>query len=243
MELEYLGLERFNAADYFLDRNIREGREDKVAVVCEDRQLTYGELTKQANRFGNALASSGIRMENRVALLMLDMELYPAAFLGAIKTGAVPICLNTLMRPKDYLYFLNDSRARVLVVDESLYFNIEEVKSDLLFLEKIVVVNRQGEKPDTVSYEEFVERQPDTLEPAPPDRMMPVSGCTAPVPPANPRARSTCSMTCCFPWKLMENRCSRSGKTMCAFPQPRCFLLTAWATACIFPSVLGPPPC
>lgn len=105
MELEYLGLERFNAADYFLDRNIREGREDKVAVVCEDRQLTYGELTKQANRFGNALASSGIRMENRVALLMLDMELYPAAFLGAIKTGAVPICLNTLMRPKDYLYF------------------------------------------------------------------------------------------------------------------------------------------
>ncbi len=167
MELEYLGLERFNAADYFLDRNIREGREDKVAVVCEDRQLTYGELTKQANRFGNALASSGIRMENRVALLMLDMELYPAAFLGAIKTGAVPICLNTLMRPKDYLYFLNDSRARVLVVDESLYFNIEEVKSDLLFLEKIVVVNRQGEKPDTVSYEEFVERQPDTLEPAP----------------------------------------------------------------------------
>jgi len=167
MELEYLGLEKFNAADYFLDRNLREGREDKVAVICEDRKLTYGELTKEANRFGNALLSSGVRMENRVALLMLDMELYPAAFLGAIKTGAVPICLNTLMRPKDYLYFLNDSRARVLVVDDSLYVNIEEVKSDLLFLEKIVVVNRQGDKPDTVSYEEFVKGQPETLAPAP----------------------------------------------------------------------------
>ncbi len=52
MELEYLGLERFNAADYFLDRNIREGREDKVAVVCEDRKLTYGELTKKPTGLG-----------------------------------------------------------------------------------------------------------------------------------------------------------------------------------------------
>ncbi len=167
MKLDILELEKFNAADYFLDRHIREGRENKVAVVCEDRKLTYKDLSKEANRFGNALLSSGICMENRVALLMLDMELYPAAFLGAIKMGAVPICLNTLMRPKDYLYFLNDSRARVLVVDESLYANIEGLTSELMFLEKIVVVNRRNENPGTVSYEAFVQGQSDTLEPAP----------------------------------------------------------------------------
>ncbi|MCF8093255.1 MAG: benzoate-CoA ligase family protein, partial [Desulfotignum sp.] len=167
MKLEMLEQEQFNAADYFLDRHIREGREDKIAVVCQDRQMTYGELTKEANRFGNALLSSGIRIENRVALLMLDMELYPAAFLGAIKMGAVPICLNTLMRPKDYLYFLNDSRARVLLVDESLYAGIEQITSDLMFLEKVVVVNSRGEKKDTVTYEAFVQGQPDILAPAP----------------------------------------------------------------------------
>ena len=105
MKLDVLESEYFNAADYFVDRNIREGRQDKVAILCEDRQMTYGTLATEANRFGNALLSSGVRMENRVALLMLDMELYPVAFFGAIKSGAVPICLNTLMRPKDYLYF------------------------------------------------------------------------------------------------------------------------------------------
>jgi len=97
MKLDILEMERFNAADYFLDRHIREGRENKIAVVCEDRKLTYKDLSKEANRFGNALLSSGICMENRVALLMLDMELYPAAFLGAIKMGAVPICFISLM--------------------------------------------------------------------------------------------------------------------------------------------------
>lgn len=163
---EVLESEYFNAADYFVDKNIREGRKDKVAILCEDRQMTYGTLAKEVNRFGNALLSSGVRMEDRVALLMLDMELYPVAFFGGIKSGAVPICLNTLMRPKDYLYFLNDSRARILVVDESLYFNIEEIKSELKFLERVIIVNHTQNKPDTMSYEEFVNDQPDTLETA-----------------------------------------------------------------------------
>ncbi|WP_340147879.1 AMP-binding protein [Desulfosarcina cetonica] len=80
--------EKFNAADYFVDRNIREGRADKVAVLCEDRQLTYGQVQAGVNRVGNGLRSLGVRMEERVALLLLDTEVYPQAFFGAIKIGA-----------------------------------------------------------------------------------------------------------------------------------------------------------
>ncbi len=166
MNVEALESEVFNAADYFVDRNVREGRQDKVAVLCEDRQMTYGQMAAKVNEFGNALLSSSVRMEDRVAMLMLDMELYPVVFFGSIKAGAVPICLNTLMRPKDYLYFLNDSRARVLVVDESLYFNIAEVKDELKFLERIIIVNKKEAIPDTTLYEDFVQGQSDTLEAA-----------------------------------------------------------------------------
>jgi benzoate-CoA ligase len=166
MKLDVLESEYFNAADYFVDRNIREGRQDKVAILCEDRQMTYGTLAKEVNRFGNALLSSGFRMENRVAVMMLDMELYPVVFFGSIKAGAVPICLNTLMRPKDYLYFLNDSRARVLVIDESLYFNIEEIKDELKYLERIIMVNSRQDRVDVTTYDDFVCDQSDSLEPA-----------------------------------------------------------------------------
>ena len=136
MKLDIMESEYFNAADYFVDRHIREGRENKIAVLCEDRNMTYGQLASEVNRFGNALLSFGMRMGDRVAMLMPDMEYYPVVFFGSVKAGAVPICLNTLMRPKDYLYFLNDSRARVLVVDDSLYANIEEIKDELKFLEQ-----------------------------------------------------------------------------------------------------------
>jgi benzoate-CoA ligase family protein len=158
----------FNAADYFVDRHLREGRRDKVAVLCEDRQLTYGQLATQVNQFGNGMLESGIRMEDRVAMLMLDTERYPAVFFGAIKAGAVPICLNTLMRPKDYLYFLNDSRARVLVVDEALYSMIQEIKPRLKFLEQTLFISSgQAVPEETISYEAFVNNQSDSLMPAP----------------------------------------------------------------------------
>ena len=157
---------QFNAADYFVDRNVREGRGNKVAVLCEDRSLTYGQVQAGMNKVGNALKTFGIRMENRVALLLLDMEVYPQAFFGAIKIGAIPICLNTLMRPKDYKYFLNDSRARVLMVDISLLGIIEQLKDELRFLEKIVVVN--GAAPEwATTFEKFIEGSSSELETAP----------------------------------------------------------------------------
>lgn len=158
--------ELFNAADYFVDRNIREGRADKVAVMCEDRKLTYEQIRVGMNQLGNALAGAGIRLEDRVALLLLDTEIYPQAFFGAIKTGAVPICLNTLMRPKDYQYYLNDSRARVLLVDASLLPLIDEIRGKLLFLEKVVVVHGAASGKD-ISFEDFIAGQSKELTPAP----------------------------------------------------------------------------
>ena len=55
MDFEYQDVDTFNAADYFVDRHIREGRKDKTAILCEDRSFTYGTVAIEVNRFGNAL--------------------------------------------------------------------------------------------------------------------------------------------------------------------------------------------
>jgi benzoate-CoA ligase len=158
--------EYFNSADYFVDRNVREGRGNKTAVLCEERSLTYADIQAGMNRVGNALKSLSVRMENRVALLLLDSEIYPQAFFGAIKIGAVPICLNTMMRPKDYLYFLNDSRARVLLIDSALVDVIATVRKDFRFVEHVVVVN--GAAPEwAIAYSDLVFGQSSELEAAP----------------------------------------------------------------------------
>ncbi len=158
--------ETFNAADYFVDRNIREGRGDKVAVRCEDRSFTYGQIQADVNRFGNALLSLDVRMEERVALLLLDTEAYPQTFFGAIKMGAVPVCLNTMNRSKDFQYYLNDSRARVLVVDAALLDQIEPIRANLTFVKYIVVANGQAPAGD-LSLSELAGAQSDQLACAP----------------------------------------------------------------------------
>ncbi|MEW5919643.1 MAG: benzoate-CoA ligase family protein [Bacillota bacterium] len=133
----------FNAADYFVDRNIREGRGDKIAIYSEKRNYTYLEIQKMVNKTGNALRELGLRIDDRIMLLMLDVPQFYAAFWGAIKIGAVPIPVNTMLPPEDYEYYLNDSRAKVLVVSEDLVPLITSIKGDLYYLRDMVVLSEE----------------------------------------------------------------------------------------------------
>ena len=80
--------ERFNAATFFVDRHVAEGRGGRVVFRFEGRSVTYGELAERVNRFGNALLDLGVEMENRVLLILPDSPELAIGFWGAIKIGA-----------------------------------------------------------------------------------------------------------------------------------------------------------
>jgi len=109
----------FNAAEYFIDRNVAEGRGDKTAILFENRVVTYGQFLENVNRMANVLTELGVGMESRVMLLLRDTPEMLYSFYGAIKAGAVAIPTNILMKAPDFLYMLNDSRAPVLIVDRA----------------------------------------------------------------------------------------------------------------------------
>ncbi|MGH7386346.1 MAG: AMP-binding protein, partial [Candidatus Rokuibacteriota bacterium] len=128
---------RFNAATFFVDRHLTEGRGDKVAFLHEGGSLTYAGLAELVNRAGNALLALGVRPEQRVLCLLLDSPEFLAAFWGAIKIGAVPIPINTMMRADDYLYFLDDSRAPVAIVSEPLLAEAGPALAKARYLEHV----------------------------------------------------------------------------------------------------------
>ena len=131
----------FNAADYFVDRNIRQGRGHKIAIYTEHRNYTYNDVQKMVNKTANAMRDRGLRIEERVMMLMLDVPQFYAIFWGAIKLGAIPIPVNTMLNPEDYEFYLNDSRARLLVVSEELLPLINKIKGDLPYLRDIIVIS------------------------------------------------------------------------------------------------------
>ena len=129
----------YNAAEDLIERNLAAGRGAKAAYLDDTGACTYAELAERVNRCGSGLRSLGLRMEDRVAIAMLDTVDWPTAFLGAIKAGIVPIALNTLLTTKDYEYMLSDSRARALLVSEALLPAFAPLLGKLPFLEHVIV--------------------------------------------------------------------------------------------------------
>src|ERR1700742_1009962 len=134
----------YNAVTWLLDRNVDEGRSDKLAYTDTVSELTYGELQQQSCRVANLLRRLGVRREERVAMIMLDTVDFPAVFLGAIRAGIVPVPLNTLLTTDQYAYVLADCRARVLFVSEALYPAVKDVVGRLPDLDCVIVSGKNA---------------------------------------------------------------------------------------------------
>ncbi len=159
--------DQFNAATAFLDRNVVEGRGAKTALYSEGATYTYTQIAELANRVGNGLLNLGVDIEQRVALLLLDSPQFAAAFFGSIKIGAVAVPLNTMLRPDDYVYLLNDCRARTLFVHASIWQTLQHIRPRLVYVRHVIVVDMA--EPETAAlhdFEQFVSDASPTLQAA-----------------------------------------------------------------------------
>ena len=109
---------RFNFAEHLFGLN--RGRAQRTAYIDDRGSLAYGALEDRARRLASALASAGVRREERVLLLMLDSSDWPVAFLGCLYAGVVPVAVNTLLTADDYAYMLDHSRAQAAIVSGAL---------------------------------------------------------------------------------------------------------------------------
>ena len=110
--------DRYNVGADLLDRNLKAGRGNKVAIHAATGDVTYTELQKLVQGAAAAYQEQGVRREERVLIVAFDSPGWVAAFLGAIHIGAVPVPVNPLLqRSEDYDHYIEDSLARVIVVD------------------------------------------------------------------------------------------------------------------------------
>ena len=110
--------ERYNVGADLLDRNLNAGRADKLAIASASQDVSYGQLFKLACGAAHQLHDLGVRREERVLIAGYDSPGWVATFLGAIRIGAVPVPVNPLLqRSEDYDHFIDDSLAKVVVVD------------------------------------------------------------------------------------------------------------------------------
>ena len=155
----------YNAV-HILEHNLAE-RADKVALYSNERNMTFAEVTHEANQVGNALKNKfDVRMGDFVGILSFDCAEWVTSFFGTLKIGAIAIGMNTLLTPTEYEYILRDSRARVLIVDQGLLPAIASVR--LEFVEHVVVIGEAGE--GQMAYADMIAGEATTLAAAPTHR-------------------------------------------------------------------------
>jgi benzoate-CoA ligase family protein len=154
-----------NAAAFFVDRHVAEGRAGRTAFRFAGHSITYGEVADRVAHAAGALAEAGLEIEQRVLLALDDTPAFAAAFWGAAKLGAVAVPVNTLMTVEEYAFLLNDSRARVAVVEAGAAERVLQARARCPWLRTVLVVGgRAAGAPD---FDEALARAKPVAEPAP----------------------------------------------------------------------------
>ena len=145
------GAERLNAST-LLDANLDGGRAERPALLTADRVVSYGELAGLTAAVASYLTMLGVEREQRILMILDDSPAFPAVFLGAMRIGAVPVPVSPMDRVDNYAYYLDDSYAKVLVVEGSLLAALEPVLAARPDLHVVVV---DGEAGPYASFDSF----------------------------------------------------------------------------------------
>lgn len=83
----------------------------KTALVFGQSRISYDQLERQASMVANGLRANGIRPGQTVALSCPNLPFFPIVYYGILKTGAIVIPLNILLKRGEVKYHLEDSQA------------------------------------------------------------------------------------------------------------------------------------
>jgi benzoate-CoA ligase family protein len=152
---------RLNLTDVYLDRNVREGRGDKLALIVDDpkdgvSKKTYREVAELANQYGHELAARGLGLEDRVFIILEDGLPWVAGFFGAQKIGCTTMFLNPQVSDEELGFYLADSRCRGVITSDAIKKRLPSSP----YLKTVLAVD----EPATV---QAISKQPKSLECAP----------------------------------------------------------------------------
>ena len=106
----------FNACEYLLDRRLAAGDGDRLALTGPAGDLSYASLLDRVRRTAAGLRAVGVEPEQRILMVMADSPHFAVVYLAALRVGAIPVPVSTMLRPAGIAELLRDSRARFLAV-------------------------------------------------------------------------------------------------------------------------------
>ncbi|GFO68490.1 hypothetical protein GMLC_20690 [Geomonas limicola] len=112
---------------------------DQVAVVDDQRSMTYGQLYRDANRIAHCLVSHGVRRQDRVAICMKRSAQVVMAILGILKADAIYVPLDSKAPIERILKVIRDCRPSAIICDDAALPVLDGVKAHMGSVRHLVV--------------------------------------------------------------------------------------------------------
>jgi long-chain acyl-CoA synthetase len=150
MENNYMPMLNYpNALLHDALRKRAQGQPGRVAIVFEDRSLTFADLDVESNRLAHGLRALGLASGDRLGIFMTNCPEVEIAFYAASKLGAVGCPLNSSCREREVTYQLNCAGARMLITHAKLWPVVEAAIPSLAATLTIILVG--DDAPDSAS--------------------------------------------------------------------------------------------
>ncbi|HEC31511.1 MAG TPA: AMP-dependent synthetase, partial [Deltaproteobacteria bacterium] len=159
--------EKVNLADYFLDRHVREGEGDNVAIKFMDQTYTYAQLQDMVNRFGNALKEVGVEPQDRVGIRLVNSPQALTAIFAVEKIGAIPVPTSPLWSAEEVAFVANNAEMKYFIVNAPLMGPVKQAKPNFEYGTKVIVIGGNADEvraDGDLVYEEMLEKGSSDLE-------------------------------------------------------------------------------
>ncbi|MER9828060.1 acyl--CoA ligase [Mesorhizobium sp. M0134] len=123
--------------DYLTHSASRLG--EKVALVCGNQRVTYGDLDMRSNAIAHHLTDAGIARGDRVVVFADNTVEAVIAFWAVLKANAVVCIVNPLTKSDKLDYLLNDCRPTALITDKHLHSIFREPARNCPSLRRMIV--------------------------------------------------------------------------------------------------------
>jgi 4-hydroxybenzoate-CoA ligase/benzoate-CoA ligase len=153
-----------NSVHHFVDRHVLEGRGDAIAFIDAHGAHTYAAFARLVNQAGCVWREAGVARGEGAMLCLNDSVLFPAMFFGALKIGAIPIPINTLLVADDYRRLLRDSAPRAVALSATLFERFAPALADQPDPPRMLVSGDANG--DDAALDAALAQAPDQLDPA-----------------------------------------------------------------------------
>ncbi|WP_454792303.1 acyl-CoA synthetase [Mycolicibacterium lutetiense] len=113
---------------------------DRVALICGDEQLTYGQLEEKANRLAHYLIAQGVKKDDKVGLYCRNRIEIVIGMLGIVKAGAILVNVNFRYVEGELKYLFENSDMVALIHERRYADRVDNVLPETPNVKTVLVV-------------------------------------------------------------------------------------------------------